>query len=148
MTSEALQARLNRAPYVGFLGVRVSVLGDEMTAVLPYRPTLIGNPLAEALHGGAVGAFMEITAQAQLFVRSQSDSFPKTIDVSVNYLRRGKAQDTFARARVGRHGSRVANVRVEAWQDRRDEPIAVLFGHFLIREAAAEPDPDGAPPQT
>ena len=37
-----------------------------------------------------------------------------------------------ALASVTWHGSRVANVRVEAWQARADEPVATLHGHFLV----------------
>jgi hypothetical protein len=37
-----LNAFLARTPYARFLGVRAELAGDEMTAVLPFDPKLIG----------------------------------------------------------------------------------------------------------
>jgi uncharacterized protein (TIGR00369 family) len=130
-------APLLSSPYVQRLGVRFDEHGDELTAVLPYTETLVGNPLIPALHGGAIGAFMEITASAGLMAASDLAALPKPIDVAVDYLRPGKPQDVYARAAVTRQGSRVANVRVDAWQDRRSAPIASLHGHFLIKPATS-----------
>ena len=129
-------APLLSSPYVQRLGVRFDEHGDELTGVLPYTEGLVGNPLIPALHGGAIGAFMEITASAGLMAASDLAALPKPIDVAVDYLRPGKPQDVYARAAVTRQGSRVANVRVDAWQDRRSAPIASLHGHFLIKPAS------------
>ncbi|MEO1038691.1 MAG: PaaI family thioesterase [Pseudomonadota bacterium] len=121
------------SPYVKRLGVRFDDHGDELTGILPYDDTLVGNPLIPALHGGAIGAFMEITASAALMAASRLAALPKPIDVAVDYLRPGRPSDVFARAMITRQGSRVANVRVDAWQERRQALIATLHGHFLIK---------------
>lgn len=126
------------SPYVKTLGVRFDDHGDELTGTLPYHEALVGNPLIPALHGGAIGAFMEITASAGLLAATRLLALPKPIDISVDYLRPGKPKDVYARASVTRQGSRVANVRVEAWQDRRAAPVAALHGHFLIKPAREE----------
>jgi len=130
--SERLNKLLN-SPYVSRMGVRFDEHGDELTAILPYDDMLVGNPLIPALHGGAIGALMEITASAGLLAAAELATLPKPIDVAIDYLRPGKPQDVYARASITRQGSRVANVRVEAWQDRRNAPIASLHGHFLIK---------------
>ncbi|MBJ7409307.1 MAG: PaaI family thioesterase [Phenylobacterium sp.] len=130
---QSLDAFLQKVPYVRFLGMRVELAGDEMTAVLPFQRTLIGNPILPALHGGALGAFMELTALAQLSLAQPGQRVPKTIDITIEYLRSGRAQDTYARAILRKVGRRVANVQVEAWQDSRAQPIAGLTGHFLMR---------------
>ena len=44
----------------------------------------------------------------------------------------GRPQDTYARALIKKVGRRIANVQVEAWQEARGAPIAVLHGHFLL----------------
>ena len=124
---------LTSSPYVQRLGVEFDEHGDELTCVLSYREGLIGNPLVPALHGGVIGAFMEITAAASLLAASELSTLPKPIDVSIDYLRPGRPQDVFARATITRQGSRVANVQVQSWQDRRAAPIAALHGHFLIK---------------
>lgn len=134
-----MSARLSlllSSPYVQRLGVRFDDHGDELTAILPYAHTLVGNPLIPALHGGAIGAFMEITASAGLLAAADLAGLPKPIDVAIDYLRPGRPSDVYARASITRQGSRVANVRVEAWQERRAAPIATLHGHFLIKPAS------------
>ncbi|MBU1375840.1 MAG: PaaI family thioesterase [Alphaproteobacteria bacterium] len=130
---QSLDAFLQKVPYVRFLGMRVELAGDEMTAVLPFSQHLIGNPMLPAIHGGVIGAFLELTALAQLSLAQPAQRVPKTVDITIEYLRSGRAQDTYARAILRKVGRRVANVQVEAWQDSRAQPIAGLTGHFLLR---------------
>jgi uncharacterized protein (TIGR00369 family) len=136
--NERIVQALDRIPYARFLGVRAELHGDEVTLVLPFRHDLIGNPMLPALHGGVVGAFMELTAIAQVSLTASVTALPKTIDITIDYLRSGKPQDTYARARVVKVGRRIANVSVEAWQAERASPIAAMRGHFRMR------DPDGS----
>ena len=49
-------------PYVNFLGVEFEQKGDELIAILPFNPKLIGNPALPAIHGGVTASFLEITA--------------------------------------------------------------------------------------
>lgn len=133
---ESLDTFLQRVPYVRFLGMRVELAGDEMTTVLPFSQPLIGNPMIPALHGGVIGAFLEMTALAQLALAQPTRRVPKTIDITIEYLRPARAQDTYARAILRKVGRRVANVQVEAWQDSRAQPVAGMTGHFLLRADA------------
>ncbi len=130
--SDRITAAVRALPYAKFLGVEVVFNGDEMTAVLAFSDHLIGNPVLPAIHGGVLGAFMEITAIAQLSVLQPMQRLPRTIDISIEYLRSGRPLTTYARATVKKVGRRVANVHVEAWQEQRDAPIAFLRGHFLV----------------
>lgn len=131
--SDDVKAMLARIPYANFLGVTVELAGDEMTAILPFGTHIIGNPVLPAIHGGVLGAFMEITALAQLRVSEGPARQPRVIDVSVEYLRSGRPLTTYARAEIKKVGRRIANVHVEAWQDQRSAPIAALRGHFLVQ---------------
>ena len=146
----ALRGLVEGVPYIGFLGIRFDRRGDELTAVLPYHDSLIGNPLIPALHGGATAAFLEVTAIVELAWSTLWDGMeaegalppgplrlPKTIDFTVDYLRAGLPRDAYARARVNRSGRRYASVHVEAWQDNRTRLFAQATGHFLM----PAPDP-------
>jgi len=146
----ALDALASNVPYIRHLGVRFDRRGDELTAILPYNEKLIGNPFLPALHGGAVGAFLEITAMMELtwatvwahmeggggdaeaIERGEFPDLPKTIDFTVDYLRSGLPRDAYARARVNRSGRRYASVHVEAWQDNKTKMFAQATGHFLM----------------
>ncbi len=131
---EQLQAFLGRVPYIRFLGMRAELAGDELTGILPFSPRLIGNTLLPALHGGVIGAFLEMTALAQLAVTQSTPRVHKTIDVTIEYLRPGRAMATYARAELRKVGRRIANVHVEAWQEARSQPVAALRGHFMLAE--------------
>lgn len=149
----ALAQMVTAVPYMRYLGVVFDRRGDELTAQLPYDNRLIGNPTLPALHGGATGAFLEITAimelaWAQVWERMEGGgpsaadieagrfpSLPKTIDFTVDYLRSGLPRDAYARARVNRMGRRYASVHVEAWQDNRARLFAQATGHFLMPQA-------------
>lgn len=128
-----LDALIAAIPYAQFIGMKVEKRGSELTALLPFSHDIIGNPMLPALHGGVIGAFLETTAMMQLIDISEGIYLPKTIDLTIDYLRSGKPKDTFARARVTKHGRRVANVHVEAWQDDKEKPIAAAHGHFLLK---------------
>lgn len=132
--ADRLQAFLARTPYARFIGLRAELAGDEMTAILPFAPHIVGNTFLPALHGGVVGAMMEMTALAQLALAQNSSSPAKTIDITIEYLRPARALTTYARADVRKVGRRVANVHVEAWQEERHNPVAALRGHFLVGE--------------
>lgn len=132
VTEAQIAARISKIPYAKTLGIRPLLMGRELTLLLPYSDTIIGNPILPALHGGAVSAFMEITAILQIAMETGAPKFPKPIGVNIDYLRRGHPKDTFARAIIARQGSRVANVRVRAWQDSFDAPITILHGHFML----------------
>ncbi|WP_424969345.1 PaaI family thioesterase [Dinoroseobacter sp. S76] len=159
----ALRALVEGVPYIQFLGVSVDRRGDELTALLPFDDKLIGNPMLPAIHGGVTAAFLEVTAQievswamlwddlergaidAETLTPASLPRMPKTIDLTVDYLRSGLPRDAYARARVTRSGRRYATVFVEAWQDNRERPIAQATVHFLMprREAADAPASDG-----
>lgn len=142
----ALTSLVSAVPYINFLGVTFDRRGDELTAILPFKDELIGNPILPALHGGATAAFLEITAVIVLSWQKLWDDIesgdvaadialpqlPKTIDFTVDYLRTGLPRDAYARARVNRSGRRYASVHVEAWQDNRQRLFAQATGHFLM----------------
>jgi uncharacterized protein (TIGR00369 family) len=131
---ESLHALLDSTPYARLLGIGVAEgHSDPPVLVLRFSESIIGNTRLPAIHGGVIGAFLETTALATLLWTSESEFLPKTIDIAFEYLRSGKPRDTYARATITKHGRRVANVRVEAWQEDPARPIAAAHGHFLIK---------------
>ena len=119
-------------PYCRWMGLSIRYVAGELLGLLTYSDMLIGNAALPALHGGTLGALLESTAIFQLLWDAETVVLPKTIDITVDYLRTGRAADSWARAILTRQGRRVANVRVEAWQEDRTRPIAIAHGHFLI----------------
>lgn len=131
-TVEELRVLADRIPYAVYLGLRIELDHEGVLARLPFRSDLVGNAGLPALHGGVVGAFLELTALFQLFANMRDARAPKPINFNVNYLRSAGPGECLARARVAKHGKRIANVEVVAWQGNRDKPVASGFGNFLL----------------
>lgn len=131
------EALMDAIPYSRFLGLHARVDGDELITTMRYADHLIGNPALPALHGGTLGALLESAAIFELLWRQETIVLPKTITVTVDYLRSGQPVDTHARGTVTRHGRRVANVRVEAWQKDRATPVATAHAIFLVMSEIA-----------
>ncbi|MFN7180258.1 PaaI family thioesterase [Hyphomonas sp.] len=130
--ADEIEAILKGMPFAQTLGMRCEILGDEMTAILPFREKLIGNVTIRALHGGAIASFLELTAMLQVFLVSDMPRPPRPINITIDYLRQGHAKDLYARAFVMKMGRRMASVRAEAWQENRADPVSAITAHFMI----------------
>ncbi len=153
----ALRALVEGVPYIQFLGIEFDRRGDELTGLLNFNDTQIGNPFLPALHGGVTAAFLEVTSVITLswhhlwpgkesgaidldqMTQGDLPNLPKTIGFTVDYLRSGLPRDAYARATVSRSGRRYATVRVEAWQDNKDRLFAQAVGHFRMPQPQSQP---------
>ena len=123
---------LDGIPYARFLGVSVERNNGTLECVLPFRDEIIGNPILPAVHGGVIGAFLELTAILRLIDESGTDRVPKPINFAIDYLRSAGPMATRARADLFKFGRRVAVVHVVAWQDDPARPVASGNGKFLV----------------
>jgi len=123
---------LDVIPYARFLGVTVERIDDVLECVLPFRREIVGNPVLPAVHGGVLGAFLELTALLRLLDENPTERVPKPITFSVDYLRSAGPSTTRACAEIFKLGRRIANVRVVAWQDDRSRPVVAGNGKFLL----------------
>ena len=88
--------------------------------MMPFSPKIIGNPILPAIHGGMTGAFLETTAIVGV-TRELGVSPPKPIGLTINYLRSGRALDSYANVSIVKQGRRVVAFEAQAWQDDRDQ---------------------------
>lgn len=132
-TAEALDPLIAEVPYARFLGLSAEVHGEELRVKMPFAEPLIGDSSIPALHGGTVGALLESTAVFTVLWSTETAELPKTVTLTVDYLRSGRAVDTWAAARVTKRGRRIVIAQAEAWQADRDKPIATANLHFLLR---------------
>lgn len=123
---------LDAIPYARFLGVAVERANGVLECVLPFREEIIGNVMLPAIHGGVIGAFLELTALLRLIDESGTDRVPKPINFAIDYLRSAGPTTTRARADIFKLGRRVAVVHVVAWQDDPQRPVASGNGKFLV----------------
>jgi len=121
------------SPFARWLGIRA--LGDG-TLVMPFSPNIVGNPILPAIHGGMTGAFLETTAIVGVARELGAVALPKPIGLTVNYLRSGRALDSYASVSIVKQGMRIVAFEAQAWQDDRKKPIASAYGHFMLRRTA------------
>jgi uncharacterized protein (TIGR00369 family) len=123
---------LDAIPYARFLGVAMERVDSGLECVLPFRDEIVGNARLPAVHGGVLGAFLELTALLRLIDEQGSARVPKPITFTFDYLRSAGPVTTRARAEIFRLGRRIANVHVIAWQQDPARPVAAGNGKFRL----------------
>lgn len=118
------------SPFARCLGIRIA---EDGTLVMPFSQKIIGNPILPAIHGGMTGAFLETAAIVGVMRELGIATLPKPIGLTINYLRSGRALDSYANVSIVKQGRRVVAFEARAWQDDPAKPIASAFGHFMLR---------------
>ena len=135
----------NQMPFNRLLGIRiVSLTPDDVRVRIDMREELIGNFVRRILHGGVISAVLDLTggliAFAELLkhleampVDEMAKRFAKagTIDMRVDYLRRGEGEYFTASGSVLRRGNKVTVIRTELLNDK-NLLIAAGTGTYLI----------------
>jgi uncharacterized protein (TIGR00369 family) len=134
-------ARLAEAiPYAKWMHIAPENTTGELLTRMRYHETLIGNTFLPAIHGGTLGAMLEMAAIFHLLWETETETVPKIVNITVDYLRSARPVDVIASAKVTKQGRRMVNVFAEAWQDDRSKPVATANAHFLVISS------DEAPP--
>ena len=110
--------------------------GNAPVIAMPFADKVQGRP--GFLHGGAISGLLEMAAVAAIYRALQangSDASIKQVNVTIDFMRGGLGQQTFAVGEVTRLGRTMANVEARAWQESSDKPIAMGHMHYLIRQA-------------
>jgi uncharacterized protein (TIGR00369 family) len=127
-----LNAILRAVPYCAWLGMTARIEDGALILDLPFDGKLIGNPILPALHGGVTGSLLETAAIVQILWETGGTALPKPVDITIDYLRSGRAVTSHARAWLARQGRRVVSARAEMWQEDETKPVASFRGHFLL----------------
>ena len=127
---------IDAVPYARLLGMRglYEPNGDvdELILHLPPNKSNVGNPTLPALHGGAIGGFMEMAATIHVLMSMDIAKVPRVVDFSIDYVRAGRFEDTWGSCSLVRQGKKLVNVAIQTWQKDRNAPIATARAHFLI----------------
>ena len=126
------QMLADQIPFAKAMGITFAREDDLVLGQMAFDQHLIGDIGIAALHGGAIGTLLESTAIFTLLWEVERTKIPKTISLTVEYLRSGRPKPTYASAQITRLGRRVAAVRAIAWQSDRDKPIAAAYANFLL----------------
>ena len=131
MTAD-VNALLRAVPYCAWLGLAARIEDGAVVLDMPFDAKLVGNPILPALHGGVTGSLLETAALVQILFETGVPKIPRTVDITVDYLRSARAVASHARAHLVRQGRRVISARAEMWQEDPAKPVASFRGHFLL----------------
>jgi uncharacterized protein (TIGR00369 family) len=115
-------------PYNKFLGMRVGpVSTGKAQLALPFRPELIGDAERPALHGGVLTALIDAACGLAVWTKAEALDRVSTIDLRVDFLRPGRAEEIVVDATVVRVGNRVGVADAIAYH-RGDAPNPIATG--------------------
>ena len=119
-------------PYAKWMHIAPETTTGELLTRMRYHESLIGNTHLPAIHGGTLGAMLfERWRRSSISCwETETDTVPKIVNITVDYLRSAGPRDVIAAAKVTGPGRRMVSVFAEAWQDGRSKPVA--SAHFLV----------------
>lgn len=124
-------------PYARALDMEIfDASGTTPIISMPFANKVQGRP--GFLHGGAISGLLEMAAVAAIHTalrQKGSDAPIKQVNVTIDFMRGGLPQITYAQGLITRLGRTLANVEARAWQKDADTPIAMAQMHYLIRSA-------------
>lgn len=123
-------------PYARALDMTID---DDLVITMPFADKVQGRP--GFLHGGAISGLLEMAAVSAVYQALHDrgvDASIKQVNVTVDFMRGGTVQPSFALGTVARLGRTMANVDAIVWQEDRDKPIAVAHMHYLIKAAKTD----------
>lgn len=126
------QRLLDVVPYARFLGLVCSREAGRLRVTMPYADSLIGDASIPALHGGTLAGLLESTAAFHALFVTEVAGMPKTITLTIDYLRSARARDTHCEAEVVRQGRRFVVIAVRAFQEDPERPVASATVHLLV----------------
>lgn len=116
------------------LGIQILEAADQrVRARMPWQERLVGNPDTNMIHGGALFAFLDqLGGLANAMRVFPAFEITPTIDFRIDHLR----APTPGAAIIGaadcyRLSEHVAFVRLEAWAEGSDEPIATGLATYM-----------------
>jgi uncharacterized protein (TIGR00369 family) len=132
--TETLRA-LHLPPYAQSLDMEISGLHDGAPLItMPFAQKVQGRP--GFLHGGAISGLLEMAAVAAIAhaLRERNDEARfKQVNVTVDFMRGGIMQTSYAVGTITRLGRTMANVESRAWQDDPAKPMAIATLHYLLK---------------
>jgi uncharacterized protein (TIGR00369 family) len=128
---------LDGSPYQRFLGVTlISAVPGRVEMRLPFRDELLREDGSDWLHGGVVGALVDIAGDYA--VASHFGCGVPTVDLRIDYLRPSRRGDLQAVGQTIRVGKTLAVADVEV-RDGSGQVVATGRGVYACPRQAPKP---------
>ncbi len=119
LTSEEMQAQLDRSPFIAFLGLKVIASDpakEEVTMTCAMRPEFERGAGTGQWHGGPLAAIIDTVGDYALIMALRRPL--PTINFRVDYLRPAIKTKLITTATVRRNGKSVGIVDVDVFNDK------------------------------
>ncbi len=131
LDASAVQAILDRSPFMAFLGLTVVSLDHakaEIVMRMPLRPEIERRPGTAQFHGGPIAAFIDVVGDFAIGM-AVGGGVP-TINLRIDYVRPAVGAALVGTARVRRQGRTVALVDIDV-TDVEGRLVAVGRGTYV-----------------
>lgn len=132
--TKTAQQFLLALPHAAKLGMAIEEASEgQATVSMPYSTDLIGDPMTQVVHGGAVSALMDTAGGTAVITHPKGGLGTATLDLRIDYMRSAKPGQTIIAQAHCHHVTRsIAFVRATAFDDDRENPVAMATGVFTV----------------
>lgn len=110
----------------------VEVTAEHVTARIPYKEELVGNPNTGVIHGGVITTLVDQTSGAAVIAVLDPPEVVATLDLRLDHLQPAQPQQPiWARAQCYKLTRHIAFVRCVVYQDPLAAPIATSMSTFM-----------------
>ena len=130
LTAADIQASFDAAPFMSFLGLRVTAVDHargELTVTMPMRPEIERGVGTAQFHGGPIAAFIDCVGD--FAVALVVGGAVPTINIRIDYLKPAVGRALTGTARVRRSGRTVSVVDIDV-VDEANALVAVGRGTY------------------
>lgn len=124
-------------PFNRYLGLKVHHLEHGKCVLrLPWDDNFIGDTMRPALHGGVTSTLIDVAGGCACFTMIElPQTRLSTVDLRIDYLLPGPAEELFVSAEVIRMGNRVATATMElrAGSPTNEEVFAIGRGVYNVK---------------
>ena len=130
-------------PFNRFIGLVVTDVTRELVRWrLPFKEELVGDPQRRALHGGVLASVLDVAGGTVCWAAMMDvNTRVSTVDLRVDYLRRGLCEDVICEAKLIRLGRSVGVARMEIFPES-DPEYVIATGQGVYNLVRDVPTPD------
>ena len=104
-------------PFNKFIGLEITEIQEERAFLrLPFKEELVGDPVRRAIHGGVLASVLDVAGGTVCWAAmKQLNCKVSTVDLRIDYLRRGLCEELQCEAQLVRLGKSVGVARMEIY---------------------------------
>jgi uncharacterized protein (TIGR00369 family) len=121
-------------------GETVSVGAGRVLMRLPYSEKLIGNPDTGVVHGGVITGLLDQCCGMAVGSTQSDPRMFATLDLRIDYMKPARPNaDLLFEGECIKVTREIAFARGRAYQDSREDPVAIATATFMFTQAATLP---------